>query len=86
MYLVKIFSKVVEKDIDNLWVEVVQFIENQGGQMQYLGRNVEYNVIYNRLYGWIFKDFELKLRLDVGGFVVGLLFIYGYWQNNLMYC
>lgn len=54
--------------------------------MQFLSRNVEYNVIYNWLYGWIFKDFELKLRFDVGGFVVGLLFIYGYWQNNLMYC
>ena len=86
MYLAKIFSNVVEKDTDNPWAEVVKFIKNQGGQMQYPSRNAEYNVIYNRLYGWIPKDFELKLRPDVGGFVVALLSTYGYWQNNSMHC
>ena len=86
MYLAKIFSKLVEQDTHNPWAEVAQFIENQGGQMQHPSRNAEYNVIYNRLYGWIPKDFELKLRPDVGGFVIGLLSTYGYWQNNSMRC
>ena len=86
MYLAKIFSKLMEQDTYNPWAEVVQFIENQGGQMQYPSRNAEYNLIYNRLYGWIPEDFELKLRPDVGGFVVGLLSTYGYWQNNSMHC
>jgi len=86
MYLAKIFGKLVEQDTYNPWAEVVQFIENQGGQMQYPSRNAEYNVIYNRLYGWIPKDFELKLRPDVDGFVIGLLSTYGYWQNNSIHC
>jgi len=86
MYLAKIFSKVVEQDSHNPWTEVIRFIENQGGQMQYPSRNAEYNVIYSRLYGWIPKDVELKLRPDVSGFVVGLLSTYGYWQNNSMHC
>ena len=86
MYLAKIFSKPAEQDTYNPWAEVVQFIENQGGQIQYPSRNAEYNVIYNRLYGWIPKDFELKLRPDIRGFVVGLLSTYGYWQTDSMRC
>ena len=86
MYLAKIFSELVERDTYNPWAEVVQFIENQGGQMQYPSRDAEYSVIYNRLYGWIPKDFELKLRPDIRGFVVGLLSSYSYWQTNTMRC
>ena len=84
MYLAKIFSK--PEDTYNPWVEVVRFIENQGGQMYYPSRNIEYNIIYNRLYGWIPEGFRLKLRPDVRGFVVGLLSTYGYWQTNSMHC
>ena len=86
MYLAKTFSKLMEQDTYNPWAEVIQFIKNQGGRMEYPSRNAEYNVIYNRLYGWIPKDFKLKLRPDVGGFVVGLLSTYGYWQTNSMHC
>ena len=86
MYLAKIFGSLVEIDTYTPWAEVIQYIKNQGGRMQYPSRNAEYNVIYNRLYGWIPKDFKLKLRPDVGGFVVGLLSTYGYWQNNSMQC
>ena len=86
MYLAKIFSKLVEGDTYNPWAEVVQFIENQGGQMRYPSRGAEYNVIYNRLYGWIPKDFELKLRPDIRGFVVGRLSTYNYWQTDSMCC
>ena len=84
MYLAKIFGSQVKSDTYKPWAEVIQYIKNQGGQMQYPSRNTEYNVIYNRLYGWIPKDFKLKLRPDVGGFVVGLLSTYGYLQNNSM--
>jgi len=86
MYLAKIFSNLLEKDTYNPWVEVVRFIENQGGEMQYPSRDAEYNVIYNRLYGWIPKNFELKVRPDIRGFVVGLLSTYSYWQTNSMRC
>ena len=86
MYLAKIFGRQVDRDTYKPWAEVVQFIENQGGQMQYPSRDAEYNVIYDRLYGWIPKDFKLKLRPDVGEFVVGLLSTYGFWQNNSMHC
>ena len=86
MYLAKIFSNLVEEDTYNPWAEVVQFIENLGGRTQYPSRNAEYNVIYNRLYGWIPEEFRLKLRPDVREFVVGLLSTYGYWQTNSMHC
>lgn len=82
MYLAKIFSNL--EDTYNPWEEVVRFIENQGGHMYYPSRNAEYNVIYNRLYGWIPEDFRLELRPDVRGFVVGLLSSHGYWQTNSM--
>lgn len=85
MYLAKIFGRQVDIDTYKPWAEVVQLIENQGGQMQYPSSNAEYNLIYNRLYGWIPKDFRLKLRPDVRGFAVGLLSTYGYWQNNSMH-
>ena len=86
IYLAKIFSNLAESDIYNPWEDVVRFIENQGGQMQYPSRDAEYNAIYNRLYGWIPKDFSLNLRPDIRGFVVGLLSTYELWQTNSMQC
>ena len=86
MYLAKIFSNLVEIDVYNPWKEVVQFINNQGGQMQYPRRGAEYSTIYNRLYGWIPKDINVHLRPDVRGFVIGLLSTYRYWQNSSVRC
>ena len=86
MYLAKIFGSLVDIDTYKPWAEVVQFIENQGGQMQYPSKDAEHNVIYNRLYGWIPEDLRLEIRPDVRGFVVGLLSSYGYWQTNSMHC
>lgn len=86
MYLAKIFDSLVESDTSKAWAEVVHFIKNQGGQMQYPSRDAEYNVIYNRLYGWIPEDLKVKLRPDIRGFVVGLLSTYDYWQTNSMHC
>lgn len=86
MYLAKIFDSLVGSDTSKAWAEVVQFIESQGGQMQYPSRDAEYNVIYKRLYGWIPEDLKVKLRPDIRGFVVGLLSTYGYWQTNSMHC
>ena len=86
MFLAKIFGSQVDIDTYKPWKEVVQFIEDQGGHMQYPSRDAEYNVIYNRLYGWIPKDFRLEIRPDVRGFVVGLLSNFGYWQTNSMHC
>ena len=86
MYLAKLFSNVVKSDQYNPWAEVIQFIENQGGQIKYPNRDAEYNVIYNRLHGWIPKDLELNLRPDVRGFVVGLLSTFGHWPTSSMHC
>ena len=85
MYLAKIFGNEMDIDTYKPWAEVVQFIENQGGKMQYPSRHAENNLIYNRLYGWIPEDFRFKLRPDVRGFVVGLLSTYGYWQTTSMH-
>ncbi|KAL9988499.1 hypothetical protein ACROYT_G002953 [Oculina patagonica] len=86
MYLAKVFSFHIDSDIHNPWEEVVQFIESQGGQMQYPSRGAEFNAVYNRFYGWIPKDFKLNLRPDVRVFFLGLLSSYGYWQNSSMHC
>ena len=86
MYLAKIFSNLVEVDVYNPWKEVVQFINNQGGRMQYPRRGAEYSTIYNRLYGWLPKDINLNMRPDVRGFVIGLLSTYRYWQNSSVRC
>lgn len=54
--------------------------------MLFPGKDAEYITIYNRLYGWIPKNLDLKLRPDVRGFVLGLLSTFGYWQNTSGEC
>ena len=87
MYLAKLFSgHVVEFDIFNPWKEVVRIIESHGGQMLFPSKDAEYITIYNRMYGWIPKTLDLKLRPDVRGFVLGLLSTFDYWQNTSVGC
>lgn len=65
MYLAKLSSNREGSDVftnSNPWTEVVEFIENLGGQMQYPSRHAEYNVIYYRLYDSIPKEAEVNLR------------------------
>lgn len=77
MYLAKLYSSVVIKiDLYNPWAEVVQFIENLGGQTQYPHRDAELHLIYNRLYGWIPTGFKLSPRPDVRSFVIRLFSTY----------
>ena len=86
MYLAKIFSDLVEKNIYNPWEEVERFIKNQGGKTQYPNRGSEYNAVYNRLYGWIPTEFKFNLRPDIQGFIFRLLSIYEFWQINSTHC
>ena len=82
MYLAKLFSGNVKFDIFNPWKDVVRVIESHGGQILFPVKDAEYITIYNRLYGWIPKNLDLKLRPDVRGFVLGLLSTFDYWQNT----
>lgn len=86
MYLAKLFSGYVKFDIFNPWKEVLRVIERHGGQMLFPGKDAEYITIYNRLYGWIPKNLDLKLRPDIRGFVLGLLSTFDYWQNTSREC
>ena len=87
MYLAKLCSSnVTEIDLYNPWAEVVQFIENQGGQTQYPNRDAELNLIYNRLYGWSPTSFKLNPRPDVQSFVIGLLSTYMNSTTTTMDC
>ena len=77
MYLAKLYSSdVIKIDLYNPWAEVVQFIENLGGQTQYPHRDAELHLIYNRLYGWIPTGFKLSPRPDVRSFVIRLFSTY----------
>ena len=77
MYLAKLYSSnMIGIDLYNPWAEVVQFIENLGGQIQYPDRDAELHLIYNRLYGWIPTGFKLNPRPDVRSFVIRLLSTY----------
>ena len=86
MYLAKLFSGYVKFDIFNPWKDVLRVIESHGGQMLFPGKDAEYITIYNRLYGWIPNNLDLKLRPDVRGFVLGLLSTFDYWQNTSREC
>ena len=86
MYLAKLFSGHVGFDIFNPWKKVVRIIESHGGQMLFPDKDAEYITIYNRMYGWIPKSLDLKLRPDVRGFVLGLLSTFDHWQNTSVGC
>ncbi|XP_068750560.1 uncharacterized protein [Montipora capricornis] len=86
LYLAKVFSSQVPKGDFNPWKEVVRIIESHGGKMSFPSRDSELITIYNRLYGWIPKIIDVKLRPDVRSFVVGLPSTFEYWKNNSVYC
>ena len=86
LYLAKVFSRQVLNGSYNPWKEVVKIIEDHGGRMLFPSKDVEYNVIYNRLFGWIPNDLELNLRPDVRGFVLGLVSSFQHRQNISVHC
>ena len=76
MYLAKLFGNKVENKMCNPWEQVVKIIKRHGGTMRYPNKETEFNVIYNRIYGWIPNSFELDLRPDIRHFVISLLHLY----------
>ena len=86
LYLAKLFNFEFKYDKYNPWKEVVRMIKDRGGKMMYPPIDVEINVVYRRLFGWIPNDMELNLRPDVRGFVSGLLSTYLNKQNTPFYC
>ena len=86
LYLAKLFTFEFKDDKYNSWKEVVRIIKDRGGKIMYPPRDVEINVVYRRLFGWIPNDLELNLRPDVRGFVSGLLSTYLNKQNTPFYC
>ena len=86
LYLAKAFSGQVLNGSYDPWKEVVRIIEDQGGRLLFPSKEVEYNVIYKRLFGWIPNDLELNLRPDVRGFVLGLVSSFQHRQNTSVPC
>lgn len=86
MYLAKIFCGSFGINACFSWDGVVQFIEAQGGKMQYPGKDAEYNVIYNRLYGGTPTEVKPQLRPDVRYFVSRLVSTLSYRQSHSMDC
>ena len=86
LYLAKLFNFEFKDDRYNPWKEVVRIIKDHGGKIMYPPKDVEINVVYRRLFGWIPNDLELNLRPDVHGFVSGLLSTYLNKQNTPFYC
>lgn len=64
----------------------MEFIENLGGQMQYLRRHTEYNVIYYRLYDWIPNEAKFNLRPGVRNFFAEYLSSLGHGYVTSMSC
>lgn len=86
LYLAKLFNFKRIDDRYNPWKEVIRIIKDRGGKIMYPPKDVEINVVYRRLFGWIPNDLELNLRPDVRGFVSGLLSTYLNKQNTPLYC
>ena len=86
MYLAKIFGKGMSDGGYNPWEHVIQIIKSHGGEMQYPEKDAEYNVIYNRLYGWIPNAFTLDLSPSTRHFIPSLLTMYQKSENNSFFC
>ena len=86
LYLAKLFNFEFIGDRYNPWKEVIKIIKDRGGKIMYPPKDVEINVVYRRLFGWIPNDLELSVRPDVRGFVSGLLSTYLKKQNTPLYC
>ena len=76
MYLAKLFEERVQDGLENPWEQVIQIIKRHGGKMRYPRKNVEHNIIYNGVYGWIPNEFKLNLRPDIVHFITSLLTSY----------
>ena len=84
MYLAKIFGI----NHFSTWEHehVIQIIKNHGGEMRYPDTDAEYNIIYNRLYGWISDEFTLNLRPNGRQFITSLLALFEKTENKSFYC
>ena len=76
MYLAKLFEERVQDGLENPWEQVIQIIKRHGGKMRYPRKNVEHNIIYNGVYGWIPNEFKINLRPDIVHFITSLLTSY----------
>lgn len=76
MYLAKLFEERVQDGLENPWEQVIQIIKRHGGKMRYPRKNVEYNIIYNAVYGWIPNEFTIDLKPDIVHFITSLLTSY----------
>lgn len=85
MYLAKLFGK-WQSGIYNPWEHVISIIESHGGKMRYPSKDAEYNLIYNRIHGYIPTNFRLALRPDIRHFVSSLLLLYEKRENDSFYC
>lgn len=86
MYLAKLSEIRVESGIYNPWEHVISIIESYGGKMRYPSKDAEYNLIYNRIRGYIPTNFTLDLRPDIRHFVTSLLLLYEQRKNDSFYC
>ena len=86
LYLAKLFIVQLKKNSSNSWEKVIEIIEDHGGKMMFPPNDVEMNIIYKRLFGWIPSDLEFNLRPDVRGFVSGLLSTYKNSKDTSHHC
>lgn len=86
LYLAKVFSFQTKVGVFNPWKEVATVIESYGGKLTLPSRESELITIFNRLFGWIPKIIDAKLRPDVRSFVLGLPSTFTFWRNYSVYC
>ena len=86
LYLANVFSFEVKGGSYNPWKEVIRIIKDHGGIMTLPSKDVEMNIIYKRLFGWIPNDLEINLRGDVRDFVLGLVSTFQNRQKNTSHC
>ena len=85
LYLANVFSFEVKGGSYNPWKEVIRIIKDHGGIMTLPSKDVEMNIIYKRLFGWI-PNLEINLRGDVRDFVLGLVSTFQNRQKNTSHC
>ena len=88
MYLANIFAKRVglRDGFYNPWEDVVDIIEDHGGELRYPRKDAEYNVIYNRLHGWNLEEFSLDLKPSIRLFISSRLAFHEKDENNSFLC
>ena len=86
LYLANVFSFEVKGGSYNPWKEVIRIIKDRGGILMLPSKDVEMNIIYKRLFGWIPNDLEINLRGDVRDFVLGLVSTFQNRQKHTFHC